>query len=975
MKNIYSLILILALLLGWWFSLAQDGLWSVSHIVWIDSILQRGTVTRYEMSNFLNLANCKDCTNPTKDQLERFSEQRRDDAKQIEWNNIDDIVLGKQFFEWNEYSICVAEVVDTQLMTWFPKTTSPFCPWRFCGTNTLTRGDFTQAIIKFYGSDLYSLATINRLDFQTWIEENGVVLDESSTIIVDEALSTCAGTNCSIRSAEEFDLYTKYCRNNLRACWMQSTSWLWESDVSVVATNILFDLNLVKRETIDELWRFDAIPSNVFLDIMDSLIRQSNCQWSDDEDDDWVVNDEDNCAFEYNPRQKDMDRDAMWDVCDYDIDGDGILNIPWVVDDDGNLYFQRIWDSADNCILTPNPDQDDRDYDGIWNACDTDGKSLANPNAWEDLEDERLTSWSLSIKANVTQWSPPLLVDFEAISDSDFTEIQWYFGDGSWSKKSSPDHVFSQDGIWTVRAVATFADGSKAAAKQSIHVKWWESSFVAFEAKAEPLTGKIPLEVNFQHVYQWELDTVVWTIGDEEVWVQAWQDYLYIFENEWMYEVLAQWYRLSQLVAQSRVSVDVLADTAQESQWRSALLQAKDLLIPQGQDNEFVTVLEGFEEEDILRVTWNIWEYQIATLASNYNYRFAQSWPTLIKQTIEFKDWYPALIQEMTVYVVPSEWDWNPPVWARLEIDKSLVQVWEEVKAEILLEAWDPNSIRSIRRMRDDRSLDTNELEQIMVFEKSGSRRIVAHVVTNAWELLIMESTINVLWNSACVTNDWFCDFDEDGIVDQCDDDIDGDGVANLLGILIWENDACRFTKWVIDLERLQDQISRIKTWEPFDNCPFSSNSSQEDADEDAYGDACDSQPWENDGEVDEDEKDTDGDWIIDKEDACPKLAENLNGKEDADGCPELWWWGWSSSSWGSWGSGNWNGSNWWGFGGWWGLGNNWDSYLEADECYQCPCPKADFASQLMPWDRVKAVLVDPSEEKVYSHSAPKLVR
>ena len=968
MKNKVIHILLFALLLGWWFSLAQDGLWSVSHIVGIENIIDRGTVTRYELSSFLNLASCEDCTAPSKEQINTYSEQRREDAKNIEGNNVDDILPGKQFHEDKEYSVCVAKVVENQWMTWYPKLSSPFCPGRFCGTNTLTRWEFSQAIIKFYGEDLYSLASIDRNDFSSWIDESGVVLDESSKTVLDEARGACSSDSCWISSSDQFDLYIKYCRNNLNACGMQSTSSIWEWEVSIVPTNILFDLNLVRRETINDLGKFDAVPSSVFLDIMDSIIRQSNCQWSNDEDDDGVVNDEDNCAFEYNPRQADMDGDNMWDVCDYDIDWDGSLNIPWVVDDRWNLYFARVWDSADNCILTPNPDQKDRDYDRIWNACDSDEKSLANPNAWDDLVDDRLTSGSLEIKASTTQWASPLLVDFEAISDSEFSEIQWYFGDGSWSKRITPDHVFANDWVWTVRAVATFTDGSKAAAKQSIHVKWWATSFVAFEAKAEPLSWKTPLEVNFQHVYQWELDTIVRIIGDEEVWVQAGQDYIHTFENEWMYEVLAQWYRLSQLVAQSRVSVDVLDEESNEL-WRSAILQAKDLLITQGEDNEFLTILDGFDEDDILRVTWNIWDFQISTLDPSYVYRFGQAWPTLIKQTIEFKDGYPALIQEMTVYVIPS-WDWNPPMGSYMEIDKSLIQVWEEVAATIVLEEGTIEDIKSIRWVRDGRTYNVNELEQIMVFQKSWSKRIVAHIITQDGALLIMESTINVLWNDACLTNDGFCDFDEDGIVDICDEDIDGDGVENLLGILIWENEQCLFTRWIIDLERLEEQIDRIRSWEELDNCPFSSNSNQEDADGDIYGDVCDSKPWENDGEIDENEKDSDNDGIIDKEDACPKLAENFNGKEDEDGCPEIGTWGWWNAGWSVW----WWSNGWWFGGGWW-VWNDDDSYLEADACYQCPCPKADFASQLMPWDRVKAVLVDPSEEKVYSHSAPKLVR
>ena len=46
-----------------------------------------------------------------------------------------------------------------------------------------------------------------------------------------------------------------------------------------------------------------------------------------------------------------MDSDTYGDVCDDDVDGDGVLNV------------------TDNCLLTYNPEQEDINVDGIGDAC------------------------------------------------------------------------------------------------------------------------------------------------------------------------------------------------------------------------------------------------------------------------------------------------------------------------------------------------------------------------------------------------------------------------------------------------------------------------------------------------------------------------------------------------------------------------------------------------------------------------------
>ena len=81
-----------------------------------------------------------------------------------------------------------------------------------------------------------------------------------------------------------------------------------------------------------------------------------------DADEDGIADEDDNCPYDYNPDQADRDRDGVGDVCDDDRDGDGIPN------------------EEDNCPDFANPDQSDMDGDGVGDACDDDIDGDGVPN-------------------------------------------------------------------------------------------------------------------------------------------------------------------------------------------------------------------------------------------------------------------------------------------------------------------------------------------------------------------------------------------------------------------------------------------------------------------------------------------------------------------------------------------------------------------------------------------------------------------
>jgi len=94
----------------------------------------------------------------------------------------------------------------------------------------------------------------------------------------------------------------------------------------------------------------------------------------------------------------DMDDDGIPDICDIDIDGDGIKNLIWIISSESsdcsispeNINFDILWDHLlwscvlDNCPFEINPNQEDLNIDGIGDVCFLDINDLLAHQEWEE---------------------------------------------------------------------------------------------------------------------------------------------------------------------------------------------------------------------------------------------------------------------------------------------------------------------------------------------------------------------------------------------------------------------------------------------------------------------------------------------------------------------------------------------------------------------------------------------------------------
>jgi len=182
--------------------------------------------------------------------------------------------------------------------------------------------------------------------------------------------STICENTCALQNKSEVELYLKYCMFNINKCNMQEVGKIKQGIRPIAEINLLYNQDIIDTDENTRSNTAKNIDGKTVLETLFKLNGKVNCAFNNDYDCDGRENAKDSCPNTYNPQQKDTDKDSIGDVCDDDIDGDGVKNAIGIVDDNGQIDITKRTTSTDNCLFVVNTDQKDEAKDNIGDICE-----------------------------------------------------------------------------------------------------------------------------------------------------------------------------------------------------------------------------------------------------------------------------------------------------------------------------------------------------------------------------------------------------------------------------------------------------------------------------------------------------------------------------------------------------------------------------------------------------------------------------
>jgi len=850
------------------------GLWFVNAIsfterleeMWLDveEFSNKKSVSRYEISRLLNVAHCEDCIHSPEWMRQTYTQSFWDSFKSKDDKDFDDINYGGAVWNKKSYYYCVAYVGDNGYMAWYPSTSTK-CQWKFCWQDNITMSEVYQTILNISQDKIRKNYRINWKEVKSrlnslkrdWIEMK--VLNDTNIKAINNA-----DTNSNIaQTNDEFQAWLKYCMYNLSWCNFQRFWKIWRWYRPVSELNILYKEWIITQEDAIKVAESNssingADTLRIFWKVFDNY---SNCTFDVDYDCDWIVNGKDNCPYAYNSNQYDADWDGVWNVCDDDIDWDWEKNPIWIVDDNNHIIIS-LWNDA----LDKTP---------LWDS-----------DLW----------FSFFINVDTIDSRFPTSVRFSVLTNSDIEKIDWDFWDGTtktvnnWNKLS---HTFSSYWTFTVKAIAKSKNNWQAFAMTKVFIATPQSENYMLNISPSVSFKNGATEYTLTPLYSGDLDSISWDVNSSLVKSQKVSEKLKItIKESGMYLVSAKWYKNWKLKSVAMFTIVKKTSPA------FAYIALKPWAL--WEETEITTYVASIDRNNIERVITNRWEETTSSRDLRTTHVYTEGGEKIIQQTIILKDGTKFYLMATVTVNNPllSQSYWMSVSWKRLVYNQN-------EKLSLWLKTYPQTSILSLFTSYQMGA-------KLFLLNPDLANTILNYSYSTAWDKLLTNTveinrcialtnqwTIHINSRDVCKAalenkslSNYKCDQDQDGIPDICDDDIDGDGIKNLIWIITHENKDCWITSGNINLEILKKEFWVCS----LDNCPFNENWDQSDLNNNWIWNICEDRMSlilmdSNDQNKSAETEDTlvyvnDQDWdgIPDNTDECVDIPWN-----SANGCPQYY--------------------------------------------------------------------------------------
>lgn len=805
-------------------------------------ILYRNDVVR-----LLSTIQCNDCLHPDKAMIDEYNSNRWSNFITLPWNNFDDVLRDNYYRQSENYYYCVAQAAKKWIVNGYPRDISPFCPGRFCWVNYVKQWELIQIIFNLIKQNPKKLYSINRKSVKSRLNnKNTSIIAQKNFSIEDRAMiekkSNECSNNCRITSPEEFDIYAKYCTRNLWSCSMIDFSTLREWQRPIAELNILLKEEITNIIQADKLKPYEPANSQQLLEYLYSAQEEASCAFDTDYDNDSILNHLDNCSIVRNPSQRNLDNDKFGDVCDNDIDWDGILDPQWLINEYGfinSFLYGENKKNYDNCPTTPNIDQSDKNANLIWDACE-------NTNNGSSLSIQSKVISELNWKADLN-----FSVVFEWKDCGSGYSRNFGNGNRGYGKTINQEFQPGEYDIWVIDCNNNIAYTSISinTNKKNIINKSIENSL---QIKTNPNSGPNGFTTTATPEYSGDCSSIQWWVDGKRYTQTQWSSSA---------NIIISWYgshsieafciddikRINKAVAKTQVHV-INPNKKDNQSNSSAQLSASPLQATIWTPIRFKTKTEWFLEKDIKTMVRDFWDNSYSNEKSpNIIHIYNSIGTKVVRQNITLNN--NKKIENILQILIKNKPDITTSddkknnFIANLKTSPSIWKINDIVNIE--LQTQQEKSIKNIQwAFGDGESKKSNNLNEQHRYLKAWSYIITAIVELYNGEQKNYGNQIQVNTSDLCLEwvnnqkkNKTQCDKDADGIVDLCDDDLDGDWVKNPIGLVLFDNKNCALNEENLNPSILNNPDPKT------DNCPQSPNGKQENKDNDAFWDVCDKQP------------------------------------------------------------------------------------------------------------------------------------